>query len=62
MALGSKSGVVPEYDFVRECDHKGISLLCKLNGWKILPEDVQQYSSSLPPAAVVARSSGRPVG
>ena len=62
MALGSKSGDAIEYDLVRKYDYEGISLLCKLKGWKISPEDVQEYSSFLPPAAVVARSGGRPVG
>ena len=62
MALGSKSGDAIEYDLVRKCDYEGISLLCKLKGWKISPEDVQEYSSFLPPAAVVVRSGDRPVG
>ena len=62
MALRSKFDDVIAYDLVRKCDYEGISLLCKLKGWKISPEDVQDYSSFLPAAAVVARSGGRPVG
>ena len=62
MALGSKFGVAPEHQLVRKCDYEGVSLLCNLEGWKISPEDVQQYSSFLPPVAIVARSGGRPVG